>query len=101
MAATKVDDLPEGPEKRTRFKLMFYRNHRAHGVGDSIGDRQVCQVSAPKLAEDKLKDIAEKVRDALEGGAPLADANYLMRLLREAILATQTPPPDSSRPDAS
>ena len=90
-----------GPEKRTRFKLMFYRNHRAYGVRDSIGDRQVCQVSAPKLAEDKLKEIAEKVRDALEGGAPLADAKQLMRSLKETILATQTPAPNNSKPDAS
>ena len=80
---------------------MFYRNHRAYGVRDSIGDRQVCQVSAPKRAEDKLKEIAEKVRDALKSGAPLADAKELMRSLKETILAAQTPTSNSSRPDAS
>ena len=92
----------QGPsEKRTRFTLMLCRNHRAYGVRDSIGDRQVCQVSAPKLAEDKLKEIAEKVRDALEGGAPLVDAKELMRSLKETTLAAQTPTSNSSRPDAS
>ena len=87
MARTKVEDLPGAPEKRARFKLMFYKTHRAYGVRDSIADKQVCQVSAPTIDQDKLKEIAEKVRGALEGGVPLADAKELMRSLKEATLA--------------
>ena len=58
--------------------------------------------SVENLEEKQAKTSdAEKVRDALEGGAPLADAKELMRSLKETILAAQTPTPDSSRPDAS
>ena len=75
------------------FDFLIYFCHRWFYINLASSTKR------REFIESQLKEIAEKVRDALEGGAPLADAKELMRSLKEAILTAPTN--DSSRPDAS
>eukprot|EP00974_Lingulodinium_polyedra_P010179 977829-Lingulodinium_polyedra.AAC.1 len=62
---------------RPRFSLMYYKAAGAYGVRDKESNKQVFQVHVPGLAADKLKDIAEKAREAMESGASVADGKEL------------------------
>ena len=98
--SAKVDDLPCSPRttKRPaahdskdsaavpRFHMMLYKATGAYGIRDRHTDnKQVLQVHAPKLKPADVKSIADKVRDALEGGESVVNAKELVKALREAM----------------
>ena len=66
--------------------MMLYKATGAYGIRDRHTDnKQVLQVHAPKLKPADVKSIADKVRDALEGGESVVNAKELVKALREAM----------------
>ena len=65
--------------------MMLYKSTGAYGIRDRTDNKQVLQVHAPKLKPADVKSIADKVRDALEGGESVDNAKELVKALREAM----------------
>ena len=67
--------------------MMLYKATGAYGIRDRLtyNNKQVLQVHAPKLKPADVKSIADKVRDALEGGESVDNAKELVKALREAM----------------
>ena len=64
---------------------MFYKATSAYGIFDKLMRCQALQVHDRELKPDPVKDIADKARDALEGGTCAPNAKELVKSLREAM----------------